>query len=331
MKPNRSEMSFLSKKTGKPTAIEAKLCHDHQRNGLAGDLDEGLEISGNLRRRKLFSPFGITGSFKLSFCDDAIDKKVSDAINQNGNDAHLRDNGSPAQRTNTWFTQDRKAFFEGTVGSFSGGTQFVDFAVSVGSSGYFQDKAWMLGDGRMSRKPQTVGAMRAVAVKLKISRKFGVGALLEAGKGKALSSGIKSVRTSWEMAIRNVRPSMAIIATIKERLTRKFFVSGIVINERNSALLAGIIVVIGLVIFGIKELNFRLSIFVKAQDLLLQRDELMSFFGITGNGNAGNGKFQSHQRVNGGSNDGVIAEDFFDFIGIGSFTANANASSTVIG
>jgi len=69
---------------------------------------------------------------------------------------------------------------------------------------------------------------------------------------------------------------------------------------------------------------------MKSEDLFLKRDELVSFLGVAGNGDAGNRQFNSQSRFNCGRNDGVIAKDFFDFIGIGCFTADTDASVAVV-
>ena len=69
---------------------------------------------------------------------------------------------------------------------------------------------------------------------------------------------------------------------------------------------------------------------MKSEDLFLKRDELISFLGVTGNGDAGNRKFEPPLRFNGRCDDGIVAKDFFDLIGIGGFTADADASVAVV-
>lgn len=69
---------------------------------------------------------------------------------------------------------------------------------------------------------------------------------------------------------------------------------------------------------------------MKSEDLFLKRDELISFLGVTGNGDAGNRKFEPPLRFDGCSDDGVVPEDFFDFVGIGCFTADTDAGVAVV-
>jgi hypothetical protein len=127
----------------------------------------------------------------------------------------------------------------------------VDFAKVFGAFGDFQNKLLVLSNRNVSGKSQSISAMRTIEVKLKIGWKFGISALIVTGKRKTFGCEIKAIRTSWEMAVRNVRPCVTVVTSIKERLERKLFVSGIIVNERNGALLACISVGVGLVIFGL--------------------------------------------------------------------------------
>ena len=172
--------------------------------------------------------------------------------------------------------------------------------------------------------------MGTVAIQLKMSRKIGFDALFETGKGKPLSRGIKAIRASREMAIRNIRPAVAIVASLKERLARKVFVSGVVANKSNSAIFAGIFIVRQFIILGIEQMKQRLGI-MKFDNLLMKSNDLFPFFGIACNGDAGDREFKSPLGFNSSCDDGVVAKDLFDFIGIGRFTPHADASGLIVG
>jgi len=84
-----------------------------------------------------------------------------------------------------------------------------------------------------------------------------------------------------------------------------------------------------LVIFGVKQMDFGMDI-MKAKDLLLAGNELIPFFGVSGNGEAGDGKLDASLRLNGGGNDGVVAEDLFGLVRVGRFSAHANTGGAFI-
>jgi hypothetical protein len=172
--------------------------------------------------------------------------------------------------------------------------------------------------------------MWTVAIKLKLRREVGFDALFETGKRNPLSRGIKAVRASWEMTIRNIRPPVAVIASFNQRIMSNGFIPGVVRNESHSAILAGIFVVWQFIILGVEQMKQCLGM-MKFENLLMKRDNLFSFFGIACNGDAGDGEFKPPLGFNRSANNGVIAEDLFDFIGIGRFAANANAGGLVVG
>lgn len=89
-------------------------------------------------------------------------------------------------------------------------------------------------------------------------------------------------------------------------------------------------VVMKLIVLGIEEMDSGMDR-VEAADLLLKGDELIAFVGVTGNGEAGDGKLEAEAGIDGGSDDGVVAEDFLDFVGIGGIAADANAGGRVPG
>jgi hypothetical protein len=150
MSPKRSEKKIAKHAGSKATATKADHRPDRQLSGLAGDFNERLEISRNSRRRKLVSPFLIAGSLKFAFSNDPVDKEASDTINQQSNDAQLRNNGCSAKRPNGRFAQDGKVFFEGAIGSFGSRAQSKQLAKALGSSWDFQNKAGMLSNRNMS-------------------------------------------------------------------------------------------------------------------------------------------------------------------------------------
>jgi len=71
--------------------------------------------------------------------------------------------------------------------------------------------------------------------------------------------------------------------------------------------------------------------FMKLEDLFLKGDELISFLGVAGNGDAGDGNLDFPLRLNRSADDGVVAKDLLDFVGIGSFPADADAGIMVVG
>jgi len=85
-----------------------------------------------------------------------------------------------------------------------------------------------------------------------------------------------------------------------------------------------------LIIFGIEQMNPGAGR-MKALDLFLQGDELVSFLGIGGNGDACDGKFNAALGFDGCGDDGVVAEDFLDLVGVGGHAANTDAGVTIVG
>jgi hypothetical protein len=94
--------------------------------------------------------------------------------------------------------------------------------------------------------------------------------------------------------------------------------------------LSGIFIVGQFIILGIEQMKQGLSI-MKLENLLMKSNELLSFFGIAGNRDAGDREFKCPLGFNRGGNDGIIAKDLFDFIGIGSFAANADVCDLIMG
>jgi len=92
---------------------------------------------------------------------------------------------------------------------------------------------------------------------------------------------------------------------------------------------ARIFVVVELIIFCVEKMCFRIDV-MESEDLFLSGNELISFLGVAGNGDAANGKFEPPLRFNGRCDDGVVPEDFFDFVGIGCLAADADAGVAVV-
>ena len=88
----------------------------------------------------------------------------------------------------------------------------------------------MLGDQDMSGIAKSIGSMRTVPVKLEIGWKIGLHTLLETGERKPLSGRVRAVRSRGEMTVRNIRPAVAIVASLKERFTNQLFIPGVVID-----------------------------------------------------------------------------------------------------
>jgi hypothetical protein len=66
----------------------------------------------------------------------------------------------------------------------------------------------MLSNRGVSGKLQSIRPMRTVLIQGQTGRQLGIDALLEAGEGKALSGRIKAIRTSGDMTVRNIRPTI---------------------------------------------------------------------------------------------------------------------------
>ncbi len=84
-----------------------------------------------------------------------------------------------------------------------------------------------------------------------------------------------------------------------------------------------------LVVFGIEQMNSSIGA-MESSDLLLERDEGISFLGIAGNGDAADGKFDSQLRFDGCGNDGVVAEDLLGLVGVGGHAADADAGVSIV-
>ena len=167
--------------------------------------------------------------------------------------------------------------------------------------------------------------MRTGAIQLKMRREIGLDALFETGKGNSLSRGIKAIRTSWEMTIRDIRPTVAVVTSFNQRIMGNVFIPGVVRDESNRAIFAGIFIVWQFVVFGIEQMKQRLGA-VKFENLLMKSNDLFPVFGIARNGDAGDRPLG----FNGSADDGVVAEDFFDFIRVRRFAADADASRSIM-
>jgi hypothetical protein len=91
-----------------------------------------------------------------------------------------------------------------------------------------------------------------------------------------------------------------------------------------------ITVVMQLIVFGIEQMNPGFDS-MEAADLFLKRDELIPFFGVAGNGEAGNRQLDAPLRFNGGGDDCIVSEDLLRFVRIGRFAPDADACGSIIG
>jgi hypothetical protein len=80
------------------------------------------------------------------------------------------------------------------------------------------------------------------------------------------------------------------------------------VDQRDGVVVAGELVVVQLVVLGIGQMKAGMRRRLESVDLLLQRNELIAFFGIAGNGDAADGELAAQLRLNGSSDD-VVAED----------------------
>lgn len=85
-----------------------------------------------------------------------------------------------------------------------------------------------------------------------------------------------------------------------------------------------------LIVLGIEQMNPGLNI-MKTGDLLLKRDELISFLGIAGDCETSDWKFKSPLRFDSRGDDGIVPEDLFRFVRIGRFAPDADTCSPIIG
>jgi len=167
--------------------------------------------------------------------------------------------------------------------------------VTLRASGDFQKQAGVLGNRDMGGETELFGPMRTIPVQFDNGRVFGLHALLEAGKGKPLSGSIPSIGTRGKATVGDKGPAVAIIAAFEQGFTCQFFIPGVAVDQRDSALLAGKFVVMQLIVFGIQQMNPGIDA-MEASNLFLKRDELIPFLGVAGNGDAADGKFDAQLR-----------------------------------
>ncbi len=289
----------------------------------------GLEVGRDFGRRELIEPMLVSRCLELPFLHGHIDDKPEDAIKKRCDNSHLGNHGGAAQRPRWRRAQNGIVILESAVGSFRCRSQAMQLAVTVRASGDFQQQARVHGNRDMGGKTELFRSMGTVPVQFEDGRVFGFHTLLETGKGKPLSGGIPSIGTRGKVAVGNERPAVAIVASLKQGFAGQFFIPGIVVDQRNGALLTGKFVIMQLIIFGVHQMNPGIDA-MEAADLFLQRDELIPFLGVAGNGEAANGKFDAQLRFNRGRDDGVIAEDLFGLVGVGGLAAHADASVPVV-
>jgi hypothetical protein len=85
-----------------------------------------------------------------------------------------------------------------------------------------------------------------------------------------------------------------------------------------------------LIVFGVKQMDSRMGI-MKAADLLIERNELMPFFGIAGNRETGDRKLNTPLGFNGRCDDGIVPENLFDLIGVGRLASDPNTGRAIVG
>ena len=87
-----------------------------------------------------------------------------------------------------------------------------------------------MGNRYMGGKSKPIDAMGTVPVKLKIGSRIRFHTLLETGERKPLSRRVKAIRSSGKMTVRNIRSTIVIVPSFKERFTDQLFISGVVSN-----------------------------------------------------------------------------------------------------
>lgn len=208
---------------------KAGLCQGLQQNTSAG-FHERSQMNGNLGRRELIKPVFVASSLELPFFDRNVQNKARDTVKQCGNDAHLGCHGRTPKRSDRRLAKDGIILLERAVGSFGCRAQGMQLPIPLRTSGDLQDKTRMLSNRNMRGITKPIRTMRTFAVKIKIGRRIGFHALLETGERKALGSGIKAIRSSGKMTVRNIRPAVAIVTSFKKSFTDQLFIPGIVID-----------------------------------------------------------------------------------------------------
>ncbi len=93
--------------------------------------------------------------------------------------------------------------------------------------------------------------------------------------------------------------------------------------------MAGIFVVMQLIVLGVQQMDSGMNV-MEAEDLLLQRNELIPFLGVAGNREACDRKLDAPLWFDGCRDDGIVSEDLFRLVGIGRFTSYANSGVSIV-
>ena len=208
---------------------KAGLRQGYQQNTSAG-FHERSQMSGNLGRRELIKPVFVASSLKLPFFDRNVQNKARDTVKQCRNDAHLGYHRRTPKRSDRRLAKDAIILLERAVGSFGCRAQRMQLPIPPRASGNLQNKTRIPRDGNMRAITKPIRTMRTFAVKVKIGSRIGFHALLEAGERKPLSRRVKPIRPRGEMAVRNVRPTVATIASFNKGFTSQLFIPWIVID-----------------------------------------------------------------------------------------------------
>ena len=121
-----------------------------------------------------------------------------------------------------------------------------------------------------------------------------------------------------------------IVASLLERLFRKIFISGIIVDNGNRAGAPNILIVGGNIVLRVGDVDFYLALVV-LKDLLFVCDKLTAFFGIAGDISDGHRQFNSQMEFDGSRKDGIVAEDFLFFIWILRVSADTDSGIGIFG
>ena len=96
---------------------------------------------------------------------------------------------------------------------------------------------------------------------------------------------------SAEDAARGEGPTLSVITSELEGIDRDILIADVIVDEGNGTCGSSIVVIVEFIVFGIGEID--LGIGVMLGELLFERDELVAFFGITGDREATDGELKA--------------------------------------
>jgi len=262
------------------------------------------------------------------------DDKIKSAGEEQNDSGHLGEDVGPVPVHGPGFFEDAKVVFQGTIGPFGSRATFLDFVVAFRSPRDFIDQAGVLFDRHVGGKTETVYSMRTTGamdffLDAFEGRASEAGALFEAGEGQALSFLVETVGPA-QQAAGGKRPALLIIAPLQQGLFGQVFIPAVVVNDRDGAPGADVLVVGGDVIFCISDIDPDLAAMVR-RDLVIIDDDPAALFGVAGDVGSGHGKFELQMHFHRSSEHQVVPEDFFFAVWILSVPSDPDSGISVFG